>query len=137
MLDVDHTLLQGITAEHYAWYSASGFCAKFTYRPSAARYRKYLARMMDENSGRMIHYTLAPEPESMEFYVSIRPCLAELLSHPLIVQGIVAVVFAAGRGSTVPFAARLETVQKSPFPAFGLAEGTSLYPALFYGIMIR
>ena len=95
VLDVDHTLLQGITAEHYAWYSASGFCAKFTYRPSAARYRKYLARMMDENSGRMIHYTLAPEPESMEFYVSIRPCLAELLSQPLIVSGQVPVLLAS------------------------------------------
>ena len=57
------------------------------------------------------------------------------------IEGVgVAVVFAAGRGSTVPFAARLETVQKSPFPTFELAEGTSLYPALFYGtigIMIR
>ena len=56
--------------------------------------------------------------------------------HEAIEGDGVAVVFAAGRGSTVPFAARLETVQKSPFPAFGLAEGTSLYPALFYGIMI-
>ena len=44
------------------------------------------------------------------------------------IEGVgVAVVFAAGRGSTVPFAARLETVQKSPFPTFGLREGTSLY----------
>ena len=48
------------------------------------------------------------------------------------IEGVgVAVVVAAGRGSTVPFAARLDTVQKSPFPAFGIAEGTSLYPALF------
>ena len=47
------------------------------------------------------------------------------------IEGVgVAVVFAAGRGSTVPFAARLETVQKSPFPTFELAEGTSLYPSL-------
>ena len=42
----------------------------------------------------------------------------------------VAVVFAAGRGSTVPFAARLETVRKSPFPTFELAEGTSLYTCI-------
>ena len=42
-----------------------------------------------------------------------------------------AVVSAAGRGSRVPFAARLETVRKSPFPAFGLAEGTSLYVPCF------
>ena len=54
------------------------------------------------------------------------------------IEGVgVAVVFAAGRGSTVPIAASLETVQKSPFPTFRLAEGTSLYPALFYGIIIR
>jgi hypothetical protein len=97
VLDVDHTLLQGITAEHYAWYSPSRYCAKFTYRPSASRYRKYLARMRDESSARMIHYTL-PEPDdgqSMEFYVSIRPCLAKIMSHPRIVSGEVPVLLAS------------------------------------------
>ena len=51
--------------------------------------------------------------------------------HEAIEGNSVAVVFAAGRGSTVPFAACVQTVQKSPFPTLGLAEGTSLYPALF------
>ena len=46
------------------------------------------------------------------------------------IEGVgVAVVFAAGRESTLPFA-RLETVRKSPFPTFGLLEGTSLYTSL-------
>ena len=47
--------------------------------------------------------------------------------HEAIQGAGVAAVCAAGRGLTVPFAARLETVQKSPFPTFGLREGTSLY----------
>ena len=53
--------------------------------------------------------------------------------HEAIQGAGVAVVCAAGRGLTVPFAARLETVQKSPFPTFEFAEGTSLYTSLDVG----
>ena len=97
VLDVDHTLLQGITPEHYSWFRNSSYCASFSYEPSTVRYQKYLARMVDQTSGRMVHFSI-PKPDdgkSMQFFVSIRPCLAELLSHPRITSGEVPVVLAS------------------------------------------
>lgn len=97
VLDVDHTLLQGITVDHYNEYAKSTYCQKFSYKPSKTRYKKYIDRMADEVSGRMIHYTL-PTPndgETMDFYVAIRPCLFELLLHPLILSGRVSLLLAS------------------------------------------
>ena len=71
--------------------------ARFSYEPSTVRYQKYLARMVDQTSGRMVHFSI-PKPDdgkSMQFFVSIRPCLAELLSHPRITSGEVPVVLAS------------------------------------------
>ena len=101
VLDVDHTFIQGITAEHFARYrDVSRWCQSFAYKPSPSRYEKYARRARDrlanEATGKMVHYRIpGDDGETMEFFCALRPCFAELLSHELFTSGVVGVALAS------------------------------------------
>jgi len=83
VLDIEHTLLKEVSAKDH---KAHAHVQSITYKPSAATLTKYKKQLENVEAGsppagKVMHYELHPDGETITSYVVVRPCFAALVAQ--------------------------------------------------------